>query len=42
VTNTSLVPADKSTAEPLFDDARIVVLANVVPEVVYVPMPTSH
>jgi hypothetical protein len=42
VTNTSLVPADKLTAEPLFDDARIVVLANVVPEDVYVPMPTSH
>jgi hypothetical protein len=42
VTNTSLVPADKLTAEPLLDEARIVVLASVVPEDVYVPIPTSH
>jgi hypothetical protein len=42
VTNTSFVPAERFTAEPELDEERIVVLANVVPEDVYVPIPTSH
>jgi hypothetical protein len=42
VTNTSFVPADKSTADPPLEEAKTVVLANVVPEDVYVPIPTSH
>jgi hypothetical protein len=42
VTNTSFVPALKVTAEPELLDANTVVRANVVPDEVYVPMPTSH
>jgi len=41
-TNTSLVPAEKLTADPELDDARMVSRDSVVPEEVYVPMPTSH
>ena len=44
VTNTSFVPAEKLKADgcvpELFDST--VVLASVVPDEVYVPMPTSH
>jgi hypothetical protein len=32
VTNTSLVPAEKLTSEPEFDEAKTVVLDKVVPE----------
>jgi hypothetical protein len=42
VTNTVLLPAAKLTADPELDDSRIVFLASVVPEAVYVPMPTSQ
>jgi hypothetical protein len=42
VTNTSFVPAAKLTAVPPVLDSKIVFLAKVVPEAVYVPIPTSH
>lgn len=42
VTNTSFVPAEKLTADPELLDAKTVVLASVVPDDVYVPIPTSH
>jgi hypothetical protein len=42
VTNTSLVPDEKLTAEPLLEDDNTVSRESVVPEDVYVPMPTSH
>ena len=42
VTNTSLVPAAKSIAPPPVDESRIVSRLSVVPEAVYVPIPTSH
>jgi hypothetical protein len=42
VQNTFLVPAEKVTSEPELLDAITVVRANVVPDAVYVPIPTSH
>jgi hypothetical protein len=42
VTNTSFVPAVKETADPELLEANMVVRDNVVPEDVYVPIPTSH
>ena len=42
VTNTSFVPALKLTNEPELLDEMTVVRASVVPDEVYVPMPTSH
>jgi hypothetical protein len=42
VTNTSLVPDVKLTSEPELLEARTVVRESVFPDVVYVPIPTSH
>jgi hypothetical protein len=42
VQNTSLVPAEKVTKLPLLLEANTVSRESVVPEEVYVPMPTSH
>jgi len=42
VQNTSFIPAEKFTKEPELLDERTVVLDNVVPDAVYVPIPTSH
>ena len=42
VTKTSLVPDEKLTAEPPLEDESTVVRASVVPDDVYVPIPTSH
>jgi hypothetical protein len=42
VTKTFFVPAPKLTKLPELLEDKTVVLANVVPEAVYVPMPTSQ
>jgi hypothetical protein len=42
VQNTSFTPEEKFTKEPELLDERTVVLDNVVPDAVYVPIPTSH
>ena len=42
VTNTSLVPAEKLTSDPALLEDKTVVRDSVLPDKVYVPMPTSH
>ena len=42
VTNTSLVPAEKLTSAPALLEDRTVFLVKVLPDEVYVPIPTSH
>ena len=42
VTNTSLLPVVNETNAPPLDDDKTVSRERVLPEDVYVPMPTSH
>jgi hypothetical protein len=42
VTKTSLVPEEKLTNDPELLDEKTVSLDSVLPDEVYVPMPTSH